>query len=132
MTRLPITSLLAAFFSLMMVALSLQVSIRRMQSRTAFGDGDESVLRRRVRAHGNFVEYMPLALVVIALLEVGGAPATLTGVLALGFATSRILHALLLLYVRSPAPRAIAMTGQHLAFLISAAWLLNYALKSLQ
>ena len=61
---LPITALPAGVFALLMVPLSLQVSMRRAQlGGMAFGDGGDDVLRRRIRAHGNFIEYVPTAVI---------------------------------------------------------------------
>ncbi len=124
MTYVPITSCLAAILALMMVALSFQVSLRRRQLALSHGDGGDQVLRRRIRAHGNFIEYSPLAAIVILLVELAGTnPAT---VWALGGALvgARVVHALGMLYTKGPALRAAAMVVQHLAFLFGAALLI--------
>ena len=39
---------------------SVQTSLRRAKLNTAFGDAGDETLRRRIRAHGNFIEYAPL------------------------------------------------------------------------
>ena len=54
----------------MMVLLSFQVSLRRAKLNVTHGDANDETLRRRVRAHGNFVEYAPLAVVVLGLMEI--------------------------------------------------------------
>ena len=67
---LPATSLLAGLFSVAMVLLSVQISVRRFKTGIAAGDGGEDrTLRRRVRAHGNFIEYAPTALLATGLVE---------------------------------------------------------------
>jgi uncharacterized membrane protein YecN with MAPEG domain len=70
---LPITSLLAAGFAPLTVALSLPVSLRRIGLRAAPADAaQDETLRRRVRAHGNFSEYAPTELILVGLIELGG------------------------------------------------------------
>lgn len=92
MTGLPITSLFVALFCIALVALSVPVSLLRAK---AAGSVDEEVLRRRVRAQGNFIEYVPLALLALALLEFSGnEDATLLWTFGGVLAAGRFLHAL--------------------------------------
>jgi hypothetical protein len=121
---LQITSLIAALMGLMMVPLSFRVSLRRRHLKTSFGDADDELLRRSIRAHGNFVEYAPTALILLALVEWNGAPAMLTWSLAIAFLAARVLHAYGMLYTAGHGARGIGMLVQHLSFLLAAAWLL--------
>lgn len=94
MTALPVTSFFAALAALGLTVLSLLVVWRRFRQRIPFGgEQDDKLLRRRVRAHGNFIEYVPLGLIVLALIEYQGAGKwmvwTLGGMLAVG----RLFHA---------------------------------------
>jgi uncharacterized membrane protein YecN with MAPEG domain len=70
-----VTPLYAALAAAMMIVLSLRVIGARRSRRVAIGDGADEEVARRIRAHGNFAEYAPLALLLILLLELGGAPA---------------------------------------------------------
>ena len=45
----------------------------RRRMRVPLGEGTSEDLRRRLRAHANFAEYVPLALILMALLELQGA-----------------------------------------------------------
>lgn len=129
---LPITSTVAALLALLMFPLTLSVSMRRLALGKAkgdvtafvFGDGNDDTLRRRIRAFGNFIEYVPMCLVMLALTELGGASQgflwSMGGLLVVG----RILHALGMLYAHSPAPRGLAMFMTYLTFLGPALWLL--------
>lgn len=94
MTFLPITSLLTAAFAVALVALSVPVTLRRIKVGVLVGEGADELLRRRIRAQGNFVEYVPLALIALGLLEAQAAPAWMVvaigGVLGFG----RLLHAI--------------------------------------
>jgi uncharacterized protein len=126
MPQLHATMLLAAFFALLAVPLSLQISLRRMQigSDSTDGGGD-NVLQRRIRAHRNFSEYAPLALICTGLVEYSGASTALVWAIAGAFALGRGLHAAVMLYVSSPKPRGIPMMIQHAAFLTAAVWLVT-------
>ena len=70
-----ITPLYAALAAVILIVLALRVIGARRSRRVAIGDGADEDLARRIRAHGNFAEYTPLALVLILLLELGRAPA---------------------------------------------------------
>lgn len=72
MTTFPITSLFAAGFALALVALSIPISLRRVEVGVMIGQGEDGVLRNRIRAHGNFIEYVPLGLILLALAEAQG------------------------------------------------------------
>jgi uncharacterized membrane protein YecN with MAPEG domain len=65
----PVTTIYAALLGLLMVYLSDQVSRQRKQLGISLGHGDESRLERAVRAHGNFIEYTPMGLILLLLLE---------------------------------------------------------------
>ena len=122
--QLPITSLLVGLFSILMVFLSFQVSLRRVKANnnSADGSGDET-LRRRIRAHGNFIEYAPLAVISVGLAEFSGGPRTLVLGVAAAFFFSRVTHAFGMLYTSTPAARGIAMLVQHASFLVVGFWL---------
>jgi uncharacterized protein len=121
----PVTSLVAAVFAAMLVVLSLAVTWRRVQVRSTHGDAGDSLLGKRIRAHGNFTEYAPMALVLLALLEAQAAPVLLVQVLAVVFVLSRGVHVIGMLYYRNPLVRAAAMVAQHAGFIVAGAWLLR-------
>jgi uncharacterized membrane protein YecN with MAPEG domain len=74
MAVLPITSLLVAAFAIALVALSFPISLRRLKVGDMVGDSADEVLHRRIRAQGNFIEYVPLGLITIGLVEAHAAP----------------------------------------------------------
>lgn len=127
MIELPLTAFTAAVFALMMVPLSLQISIKRVQlGGVAFGEAENETLRRRVRAHGNFIENAPLGLIVLGLVEATGAPDWLTWSVAGLLLAGRVLHAGVMLYTKGPTFRAIVMIMTFYVFLASGAWLLVF------
>ena len=89
-----------------------------------FGDGNDDVLRRRIRAFGNFIEYVPMCLLMLALIEFASASRTLLWSIGGLLLAGRILHAIGMLYADSPAPRGIAMFMTYATLLVPAGWLL--------
>ena len=90
---LAVTQLYAALIALGYVALSVRTLRTRRRLRVAIGDGDEAVLARAVRAHGNFAEYVPIALILMLLLELTGAGATWLLALGVTLLVGRTSHA---------------------------------------
>jgi uncharacterized membrane protein YecN with MAPEG domain len=88
-----ITPLYAALAAVILSVLSLRIIGVRRSRRVAIGDGADEELARRIRAHGNFAEYTPLALVLILLLELGGAPAWQLHLIGAALILGRIVHA---------------------------------------
>jgi len=69
-----ITAGYAGLLGLIYVILSMLVVRQRVRTRVHHGDGGDDRLNRLIRAHANFAEYVPLILLLAALLEAGGWP----------------------------------------------------------
>lgn len=89
---LQITATYAAVLALMMIGLSMYVSARRSKLDTSILYGDDTGLHERIRRHGNFVESVPIALIVIAMGEVSGLPAAWVHTSFLILIASRIIQ----------------------------------------
>lgn len=90
----PVTTVYAALLGLLLVYLSLRVSQNRRRARISLGLGEDAELERAARAHGNFVEYVPLALILIMLLEQETAQSWIVHVLGAALLAGRVLHAI--------------------------------------
>lgn len=88
-----ITLFYAGLSALVLVGLSWRVVALRRKHQVGIGTGSVNALERAVRAHANFCEYVPLALLVIGLLELSGAPAALVHGLGAALVIGRVLHA---------------------------------------
>jgi hypothetical protein len=64
-----ITAFYAALLGLGLIWMSWRVIAQRRQMRVSLGDGGDKVLVKRIRAHANFVEYVPLGLILLGLVE---------------------------------------------------------------
>lgn len=93
MASLPITTFTAALAALALVALSVPVSMRRFAVRRHSGDGGDAILARRIRTQGNFIEYVPIALIVLALVEGGGSHRAWALTIAVLLIVGRAFHA---------------------------------------
>lgn len=87
-----VTSLYAALFGILHVGLSLWVVAGRASFRVHHGDGGEDGLNRRIRAHGNFAEYVPLILLLVGLIEAGGGGSRTAHALLLPLFAARLVH----------------------------------------
>ena len=71
----PITVIYASVLALMLIALSVNVVRTRMRFKVGLGDGGKDELMRAVRTQANFVEYVPITLLLLFFMEQSGAAA---------------------------------------------------------
>lgn len=88
-----ITAIYAGILGLMLVVLGLRVVAARRQVMVGVGDGGHPVLKRRIRAHGNFTEYVPMALLLMGMIEMQGVAASLLHSLGITLIIGRVIHA---------------------------------------
>jgi len=55
------------------MGLSMNVIRNRFRYRQSLGSGKEARLEKAIRIHGNFSEYVPLILILMGFLEMGGS-----------------------------------------------------------
>lgn len=87
-----VTPLYALPLALIFLILWFRVSGVRSATKISYGDGGNIELLRRIRQHGNFIEWAPFVLILMTLAEGMGAPAIylhITGSLLL---IGRIAH----------------------------------------
>lgn len=78
---------------LMVMKFALDVVRYRRHYRVAFGDGGFHDLRVAMRIHGNAIETIPLALLLLVMMEMNGADMWMMHLTALLFFAGRVLHA---------------------------------------
>ena len=89
---LPVTALTAAICALMLIVMMFMVISHRVRTETSFGAGDDERLDMVRGCHSNLAENAPIAILLLALLELANAHHwTLTGLAAL-FLVSRVIH----------------------------------------
>ncbi|MEL6165440.1 MAG: MAPEG family protein [Cyanobacteria bacterium J06628_3] len=93
---------------------------------------DDGILQRKVRAHSNFTEYVPLALLLIMALELMNATSVLIWFLETCLIIARIAHAWGLIKTYGPSPgRAFGFFLTWFVYLIGSGACFFYGIKSL-
>lgn len=93
MTLFQIIALYTALNMLLACVLMLRVGTQRLGKKVSLGDGGDAHLLARIRAHGNFIENAPLALIGLFALAMMGAPSLVLHIFGAGFLIGRLLHA---------------------------------------
>ncbi len=89
-----ITLISASFLGLLLVYLSYNVSMNRQRAKVDLGAGDDEGLLVAIRAQGNFVEYAPLGLILVGLLEYSRVSWYLVMGVAVALVVGRYMHGL--------------------------------------
>ena len=89
----PITALYAGLLALLMLVLARNVIRGRYRAKVGLFDGSDEQLGRAIRIHGNFIEYVPIALILMGLVEINGAPAWALHAWGAVIIASRLVHA---------------------------------------
>ena len=119
------TALYAGLLGLLAFGVAFPAGRLRARLNVSVGDGGNPDLLCAMRRHANFVEWVPLALILIALLELNGASATVIHVLGAVLVASRIAHATgLRTDTMKSVPRFIGATGTVLVILVASIWLI--------
>ena len=87
-----ITLFYAGLCTLLVLFLAGRVMSRRMQAKIGLGDGGDGDLARRIRAHANAIEYLPLALLLLGGMELNGYPDAAIHAFGATLLVSRVLH----------------------------------------
>ncbi|WP_274620662.1 MAPEG family protein [Colwellia maritima] len=67
--NITITAFYASLLTLLYIGLSFNVIRLRFKLKVGVGDGGQEQLTKAIRIHGNFSEYMPLALILLVGLN---------------------------------------------------------------
>ena len=98
----------AGMLGLLIVVLGLRVSAIRRSAHVSLGDGGNPLLEERIRAHGNAVETIPIALILLGLAERAlGQPWYLVA-MAVVLVVSRLIHPI---GMARPSPNAARVLG---------------------
>ncbi len=93
----------------------------------------EGMLQRKVRAHGNFVEYVPLGLLAIVALELMNCPTWLLWLLGGTLTLSRIIYAWGVIKTYGPSiGRAIGFFGTWFVYILGSTACVYYGFQGLR
>ena len=118
-----ITILYAGLLGIMALVLSFLAGRLRGQTKISIGDGGNQELLLAMRRHANFIEFVPLTLIIIGLLEVQGVSGTAIHVLGAALVLARLAHAVgIKADTITGAGRIIGAAGSALVLLVASVW----------
>ncbi|GLX77089.1 glutathione S-transferase [Thalassotalea insulae] len=94
MAQLSITGLYLSLLGLLYVVLALKVVKLRTHFKVGIGDGGQGALARAIRVHGNFAEYTPIVILLLACAELNGSHPMIIHFVGAAFFISRIIHSI--------------------------------------
>lgn len=89
-----VTGIYVALATLLVLFLAARVSLDRGRVKAGIGDGGDHELLKRIRAHANALENLPLALLLLLLLELDHTRPLWLHVFGCVLIAGRILHAI--------------------------------------
>ncbi len=94
MAQLSITGFYLALLGLLYIVLALKIIKLRIHFKVGLGDGGHAPLAQAIRVHGNFSEYTPIVMLLLACAELNASQPWLLHIVGALFFLSRILHSI--------------------------------------
>ena len=116
--HLTITLITAGMLGVVYAFLAATVIRSRIKNRVSLGDGGNPQLLARIRAHGNFGEYVPFILILMGLIELAGGNRTVLMWSGIALVVLRVLQAIGVWKRVAPQPLRIAGTSGTLVLLV--------------
>ena len=88
-----VTPTYAAILALIFVVLSFRTIRLRRKLRIGIGDDNNLTMKRAMRVHSNFAEYVPIALLLMFFAESTGTKPGMIHVLGVALIAGRCIHA---------------------------------------
>lgn len=90
---IPVTAIFASVLAVLMLFLAYRISMFRLKFKQSLGTTEHPDFQAAVRAHGNLVEYAPMALILMAIGEMNGIGSLVIYWVGMVFTLGRLLHA---------------------------------------
>lgn len=120
---LAITGLYASLLALVFFVLTIGVVKQRRANAVSLGDGTVDELQKAIRAHGNFIEYVPICLILLAIAELNTNLVALLHVAGAVLLAGRLLHAYGIVKSSGASkPRIFGMLCTFLVMLVLSIW----------
>ncbi len=125
--NLSVSLLYAGLLTLLYIVLAIDIIRLRWRHRVGIGTGNAQDLEVAVRIHGNFSEYVPLGLLLLVLMDLTGASASLLHGLGALLFVARISHALgLKLSIGTSWARTVGVLGTFITLMLQAGYMIGY------
>ena len=119
------TALYAALLAIVMMVLRTLVTIVRARTGISIDHNGNMALAERIRWHGNFIENVPMALILMGAAETGGAPTMLLNASGSILLAARLAHPFGLRHDNAKAPlRIISGIGTTASMLLTIGYIL--------
>lgn len=117
---MPLTTslIIAVALAVINLWLSIRTGQARQLAKVSVGDGGDPLLIARMRAHANFIEYVPIALILMALIESGGGSPRILWLIGIALVIGRLLHPF---GMERPSPNPFRIGGILLTYLVTIA-----------
>ena len=96
-----VTSVIASVLTGLFIKLSFAVIGLRRKNKVGLGNGGHDDLERAIRAQGNFAEYVPFGVILLACLELNGAPWWIVAISGVTLTIGRLIH---IVGINTPPP----------------------------
>jgi uncharacterized membrane protein YecN with MAPEG domain len=90
---IPITAVFTGILAVMLVGVSIRVTVLRAKKKISFFDGGDKELGAAMRVQGNFIEYVPMALALMGLIEWLGTKHWIVYLFGIVLLVARLTHA---------------------------------------
>ena len=111
MISVAITAQIAVALGLMHIIFTMRVGGYRLKNEISLGDGGDKQLLKRIRAHANFTETVPIALILILLNELNAASTAILYALAGTLIVARLMHYVSIAFKTPLLVRVVGMTA---------------------
>ena len=126
---LPVTVLYGTLNALLVVALALNISLHRVKGRVFLTDQAPPELHRKIRAHGNSVEYFAVTTFLLAFLELQHAPSFWLHICGGIVLVARIVHSLAMLTKSGLNVRRVSASSTYAIAIVMGFWSLYLRLR---
>ncbi len=90
---IPVTAIFTGLLALMLVGVSIRVTVLRAKKKITLFDGGDKELGAAIRVQGNFIEYVPMALALMGMIEWMGTKHWVVYLFGLLLVVARLAHA---------------------------------------
>lgn len=104
-----VTAIYAAILAFLLIWLAMRIGRERQAAKVSLGTGGNAALERAVRAHGNAAEWIPMALILLALAESFATPPWVLHALGIMLVAGRVMHAVYM--ITDPGTLTLRMWG---------------------
>lgn len=125
---LPITLTIAGAAAILHIWLASRVVRTRRALKVGIGDGGNEAVLRRMRAHANYGENMPIFVILLGLIELAGGDKRILWAVGIAFILGRIAHG----FGMDKSPSRLRMVGMMTSTLLIlglAIWALSFAYR---